>query len=414
MSCLLIKNGTLLTLNISDEILEGDILIEDDRIKKIGKNIVPPPHTKILEAKECWVFPGFIQTHVHLCQTLFRNQAEDLELLDWLKEKIWPLEGSHTQKSLFLSAQIGILELLKGGTTTILDMGTAHHTDQIFKAAQELGIRLFCGKAMMDEGENIPCSLKETTEASLEETERLIKTWHGKANGRLQYALAPRFILSCSEKLLKKVAALSQQKNLLIHTHAAENKHECEEVEKHRGKSIIRYLNSLGLCTPRSCIAHSIWLDEEELEILKKTGSHVLHCPSSNLKLGSGIAQVPEMIERGINVSLGADGAPCNNNLDMFQEMRLSGLIQKPRRGVHALPAKTILKMATINGAKALGMEKEIGSLEVGKKADIIVIEKNRIHSIPQGDPYSTLVYSSKSSDVKTVVVDGKVLVINN
>ena len=413
MSSLLIQNGTVVTLDNSRRVLNADVLIENDTLQKIEPRLKTSLKANVIDAKDAWVLPGFIQTHVHVCQTLFRNQAEDLELLDWLKEKIWPYEGALTAKTLALSARLGICELLKGGTTTILDMGTVHHTDQIFKACESLGIRAFCGKAMMDEGEGIPSSLKESTEASLDETQRLIETWHGKAKGRLRYALAPRFVLSCSEKLLKKSAELSQKKNILIHTHASENKTECREVQKHKGKSTIRYLHDLGLCGPKSCFAHGIWLDEEELEILAQTHTAISHCPSSNLKLGSGIANILHMIEKNIPVSLGADGAACNNTLDMFQEMKLAGLIQKPIRGVKALSAQKILELATIGGAKALGIEKETGSLEVGKKADVILVSKNNAHTLPNADPYTTLVYSTTASDVQTVIVDGKIVIKN-
>ena len=413
MPSLLIQNGTLVTMDTGRSVLQADILIEKDTIQKIAPRLKAPPHSKVIDAKDAWVLPGFIQTHVHVCQTLFRNQAEDLELLDWLKEKIWPYEGRLSAKTLFLSAQLGICELLKGGTTTILDMGTVHHTDQIFKACEELGIRAFSGKAMMDEGEDIPSSLKESTEASLDERQSLIETWHGKANGRLHYALAPRFVLSCSKKLLKKCVEISQKKNLLIHTHTCENKTECSEVQRHKGKSTIHYLHDLGLCSSKSSFAHGVWLDEEEVEILAQTHTSISHCPSSNLKLASGIANVPHLIEKNITVSLGADGAPCNNTLDMFQEMKLAGLIQKPIRGVKALSAQKILEMATIDGAKALGIKKETGSLEMGKKADVILISKNTAHSLPNSDPYTTLVYSTTASDVQTVIVDGKVIVKN-
>ncbi|OGQ17680.1 MAG: hypothetical protein A3B70_08010 [Deltaproteobacteria bacterium RIFCSPHIGHO2_02_FULL_40_11] len=411
-------------MNAKEEVLNADLYIEDGKIKKIltkdqkesqrGTDLfeICPP-TTVLDAKNCWVLPGFIQTHVHLCQTSFRNLAEDLELLDWLKEKIWPMEGAHTQASLFSSASLGIQELLLGGTTTVLDMGTVHHTDEIFKAAQKLGIRLFCGKAMMDAGEETPKSLKEDTHASLDETQRLIETWHGKENGRLSYALAPRFALSCSEKLLKACHDLSEKNGIMIHTHASENRSECQAIETQKGKKTIHYLEDMGLCTSRSCFAHCIWVDESEMEVLKKTNTRVSHCPSSNLKLGSGIARVPELLKEGICVTLGADGAPCNNTLNMFQEMRLAGLIQKPRVGVQALPAKEILKMATCYGAKALHMENAIGSIETGHQADLILIQKDALHQQPATDPYTTIVYASYASDVKDVLVNGKVCVRN-
>lgn len=413
MSRILIQNGVIVTMNASREVLHGDILIENNKIKKIGKNLKINERYHKIDASRAWVLPGFVQTHIHLCQTLFRNQAENLELLEWLRKKIWPLEGGHTKESLRLSAELGLSELLKGGTTTVLDMGTVHHTDVIFESCEQAGIRTFCGKAMMDAGDGIPPSLKEKTEKSLEETLKLIDRWHGKAQGRIQYALAPRFVLSCSEPLLKKIATIGEEKKLLIHTHAAENKKEVQAVKKEKGKSNIHYLNDLGLCGKRSCFAHCIWLEDEEFEILSKTQTTVSHSPSSNLKLGSGIARVPEMLARKINVTLGADGAPCNNNLDMFQEMKLAGLIQKPQTG--ELSCEKIFEMATLNGAKALGLDNKIGSLEEGKLADILIIDKETLHAVPSGEsekgyPYDALVYSTRASDVKTVIIDGKIV----
>lgn len=410
MSKLLIKQGMIVTMNKFREIFIGDILIEDSEIKKIARKIEVKPSYKVVQAAQNWVLPGFIQTHVHLCQTLFRNHAEDLQLLDWLKQKIWPLEGRLTPQTLRLSVELGLLELLKSGTTTILDMGTVHHTDVIFETCEQVGFRVFSGKAMMDKGEGIPKSLQEEPEVSLDESLRLIERWHGKGDGRLHYALAPRFVLSSSEGLLRKIQELASQRKLLVHTHASESRQETLIVRKKKGKSNIRYLYDVGLCGKRSCFAHCIWIDEEELDLLAKTHTNVLHCPSSNLKLGSGIARIPEMISRCINVTLGADGAACNNNLDIFQEMRLAGLIQRPRVGVQSLPAKKIVEMATVYGAKALGLEDEIGSIEEGKKADVIIVEKETPHTIPAGDPYATLVYSARGSDVKTVLVDGKIL----
>ncbi len=399
-------------MNPAREIFSGDILIEGDRIQHIGKKPkVKIPETKIIDARSFWVLPGFIQTHTHLCQTLLRNQAEGLTLLNWLKKKVWPYEASLTKEKMRLAARIGIVELLKGGTTTILDMGSVHHTDSIFDVCRRFGIRAFSGKAMMDEGKDVPEALKEKTDRCVEETWKLIEKWHGAENGRLQYALAPRFVLSCSQKLLKKVSDLSEKNKILIHTHASENEIESKIVKKKYGLSNIRYLHKIGLCGRRSIFAHCIWLDKKDIELLSSTQTSVSHCPTSNLKLASGIARVPEMIDAGIRVTLGADGAPCNNNLDMFQEMRLAGLIQRVRYGVTALPSETILAMATIQGAAALGIEKEVGSIEVGKKADLIFVNQKTDHTQPIGSDYDTLVYSAKSSDVDTVMIDGRILV---
>ena len=408
---LVIKNGTVITMDGARRIIRGDILIDGSTIKKIGRlTRSDTEKAKVIEASGLVVSPGFIQTHVHLCQTLFRNLAEDMELLDWLRLKIWPFEGAHSPQSVALSAKIGLTELIKCGTTAIMDMATVHHTDYIFQEIERSGIRAICGKAMMDDCAGAPKSLKESTEWSISESLRLRNDWHGKANGRIQFAFAPRFVLSCSEKLLCEVRDIAGDFGLLIHTHASENRGELDEVIRRYQKSNIEYFHQIRLTGEQLCLAHCIWLNANELDIVQETKTKVLHCPSSNMKLGSGIAPVPEMLSRGITVSLGADGAPCNNNLDIFQEMRLAALIQKPRLGPKTLTAEKVFEMATLQGARTLGMEKEIGSIEVGKKADIIIMDLEKVHSLPEENIYSRIVYSARSEDVKTVIVDGAIL----
>lgn len=401
-------------MNAAREVLRGDILIEDATIKKVGRlNRSDFENAKTIDASGLIVSPGFVQTHVHLCQTLFRNLADDLELLDWLKLKIWPFEGAHSPQSIALSARIGLAELIKCGTTTIMDMASVHHTDQIFEEIEKSGIRAICGKAMMDDCAGAPRSLTESMRWSIDESLRLKKDWHGKSNGRLQFAFAPRFVLSCSEKLLCEVRDIAADEKLIIHTHASENRSELDEVVRRYQKSNIEYFHHIHLTGERLCLAHCIWLNSNEMDILQETLTKVLHCPSSNLKLGSGIAPVPEMLDRGITVSLGADGAPCNNNLDIFQEMRLAALIQKPRVGPKSLTAENVFAMATIQGARTLGMEKEIGSIEPGKNADLVLMDLENVHSMPEENIYSSIIYSARSTDVKTVIVDGKVVMKN-
>lgn len=414
MKPIVIQNATIVTMNDRREILHGSILIENDRIRKIGR-LKPQEYEKatIVPADDKVVIPGFIQTHIHLCQVLFRNHADDLELLDWLKLKIWPFEAAHTSASIAVSAQLGIAELIKGGTTTILDMGTVRHTDTVFEQIEQSGIRAFCGKAMMDQCPEAPKGLQETTHDSLRETERLIKTWHRRADGRIRYAAAPRFVLSCSEALLKETHALTEHYQILYHTHASENKNELQAVRQQTGMDNIAYFHQLGITGPRLCLAHCIWISEEEMNILKISETKVLHCPSANLKLGSGIARIPEMLDHGITVSLGADGAPCNNNLDMFREMRHAALIQKPRLGPTALNAEQVMAMATINGAKTLGIEMETGSLEPGKKADLVILDLNHIHCQPAENIYSQIVYSTTPMNVQTVLINGKIVMKN-
>lgn len=411
MKNLIIKDAHVITMNAARDIVRADILIEGNRIKKIGR-LKPSEmnHARIISAAGLTAAPGFVQTHVHLCQVLFRNHADDLELLDWLKLKIWPFEAAHTPASISVSAQMGLAELIQGGTTTIMDMATVRHTDYVFEQIALSGMRAFCGKAMMDQSPDSPAGLQETTEHSLKESRRLIKRWHGTENDRIRYALAPRFVLSCSESLLKQVKVIAEDNQLIIHTHASENRGEIEAVLKQTGMRNIDYFSHIGLMGERLALAHCIWLDDNEMNRLKETGTKVLHCPSANLKLGSGIARIPEMLSKGITVSIGADGAPCNNNLDMFTEMRHAALIQKPVLKPTAITAEQVYTMATLGGAKTLGLEKEIGSIEAGKKADIILMDLNKIHCQPAENIYAQIVYAAKSTDVKTVIIDGKIV----
>jgi 5-methylthioadenosine/S-adenosylhomocysteine deaminase len=239
----------------------------------------------------------------------------------------------------------------------------------------------------------------------------LLRAWHGKANGRIGYCFAPRFALSCTAELLALVAKLAKEHGVMVHTHASENKNECALVEDETGRRNVAYLDSLGLSGSHVVLAHCVHLDAAEFEILAKTQTNVAHCPSSNLKLGSGIAEITRMLESGISVSLGADGAACNNRLDMFTEMRSMALLQKVLHGPEALPAKQSLRMSTYGGAKALGLEKQIGSLEIGKRADVIVVNLDCLHSTPHArDVVSALVYSAQATDVKSVVIDGQIV----
>lgn len=414
MSSILIKNAEIITMNANEEIITGDIYIVDDRIVEIGHSLSHSAN-KIIDAAGRTVIPGFVQTHIHLCQTLFRGQADDLELMDWLKQRIWPLEASHDEESIYYSAMLGIGELLQSGTTTVVDMETVHHTEYAFQALAESGIRALAGKVMMDKGNEVPIRLRENTKSSLQESVDLLEKWHGYESGRIQYAFCPRFVVSCTEELLTNVRDLSAKYNVRVHTHASENANEILLVEKEHGMRNIVYLDHLGLANERLILAHCVWLDEEEKRIIKERGVKVSHCPGSNLKLASGVADLPGLLDQHAHVSLGADGAPCNNNLDMFNEMRLAAIIQKPIHGPTAMNARTVFRMATIGGAKAVGMEKEIGSIEPGKKADLAILNLNDFHVYPSYDidPISRIVYSATRADVESTIVNGKVLMEN-
>ena len=408
MRSILIKGGTLVTTDARDSIVRGDLFIRDGRIASIGQTGETADIT--IDASGCAVLPGFVQTHIHLCQTLFRGAADDLPLLDWLKKRVWPMEAAHTRASIRASAQLGIAELIKGGTTCALTMETVRHTEEVLRVVEETGFRATVGKCMMDKGDEVPSELHENSRASIDESLALIEKWHGRANGRVRCCLAPRFAISCTRELLSEVSQLAKQQGVMIHTHASENKSECEIVERETGKRNVAYLDSLGISGAHVVLAHCVHLDTEEMETLTRTKTNVAHCPSSNLKLGSGLARIAEMLARKIPVSLGADGAACNNRLDPFTEMRTAALLQKLAHGPQILPAARVLRMATIDGARALGLDREIGSIEMGKRADVIVVNLDRIHSSPGHDVVSTLVYAAQPSDVRTAIIDGHVV----
>lgn len=406
-----IRNAIIMTMNAGNEIIKGDIVISNNLITAIGENLTVKADV-VIDAGGKVLLPGFVQTHIHLCQTLFRGRADDLALIDWLRLKIWPLEAAHDEDSVYYSALLGLGELIRSGTTTILDMETVRGTDAAFRAIEESGMRALSGKVMMDHGTEVPLALQENTESSLQQSVDLLERWHGAANGRIQYAFCPRFVVSCTEELLIGVRDLSEHYKVKVHTHASENLEEIALVEAERGMRNVVYLDHIGLAKPNLILAHSIWLNDEEKAIIRDRGVKVTHCPGSNMKLASGIAQVPELLKEGIPVGLGADGAPCNNNLDMFQEMRLTAFIQKIQHGPTVMDAKTVLRMATIGGAEVLGMEKEIGSIEVGKLADMQLLDLEDFHVYPSHDAdlFSRVVYAATRGDVDTVFIDGKIV----
>ena len=395
-----------MTMDDRNSIVRGDLLIRDRVIAEIGET--GQTADTVIDAAGCAVIPGFVQTHIHLCQTLFRGAADDLALIDWLKQRVWPMEAAHSPASIRASARLGIAELIKGGTTCALTMETVNHTSEVFKVVEESGFRATVGKCMMDKGDEVPRALQEQTVNSIDESLALLEEWHGKGGGRIRYCFAPRFAVSCTHELLERVGQLARTRGVMIHTHASENTKECEMVEQETGLRNIAYLDSVGLTGRNVALAHCVHLSDEEIAILKTTQTNVAHCPSSNLKLGSGIAPIVKLLEQGISVSLGADGAACNNRLDMFTEMRTAALLQKALHGPEVLPASRALRLATIDGAKALGLESEVGSIELGKRADLALVRLDRLHSTPVEDVVSVLVYSAQPDDVDTVLIDGE------
>jgi len=409
---LLVRGGTILTMNPSREILRGDVLVSDGAIEALGDVDPNLRADALVDARDAVILPGFVQAHVHLCQTLFRNCADDLPLLEWLRRRIWPLEAAHDEKTTRAAARLGLLELIDGGVTSLLDMGSVRHYEAVFDEAGRAGVRLVGGKAMMDEdaGGTVPEGLRETTKSSIEESLALAAKWDGAGSGRLRYAFCPRFALSSSPDLHREATRLASARGRLVHTHAAENPDEVAAVRRRFGKGNVSHLADLGVLEAPCAIAHAVHLEEEEFERLRGSRAAVAHCPASNLKLGSGIADVPRLRAEGVPVGIGSDGAACNNRLDPFRDMFLAAALPKIRYEPDALPAWSVLEMATIEGARAVGLGSVTGSIEVGKRADLVVLRLSRPWTVPAESIASAIVYAADPRNVEAVICDGEIL----
>ncbi len=417
MTPLFVENALVIGMTkASDVTAGGHVLVEDgvitglhgDAERRAREIVTAGRPLERVDARGLWLLPGFVQTHVHLCQTLLRNGPDHLPLLPWLRSHVWPGEAALDEATLEISARLGLAELLAGGTTAILDMGTVRHTDAVFRAAEASGVRVTSGNALMDDPTTNPEELRAGTEESLGETERLAKKWHGAADGRLRVAYCPRFAVSCTDRLLRGAAARARANGFLVHTHASENVEEVALVFERTGKRNVAYLDEVGISGSHAVLAHVLHTDAAERALLAARGTTVAHCPSSNLKLASGVCPVPEYRAQGIKVTIGADGAPCNDRLDAFTEMRLAALLPKVRLGPGALSAWDVLRMATAEGASALSLP--AGTLERGRRADLLLLDPGSGFAEPttwRDDPYGPIVYSMDRSHVVATFVDG-------
>lgn len=412
----LLVGGILITMDRERRVLAGDVLVENDRIAAVlprddGQLFRPDGETEVVDVSGMIVIPGLVQAHMHVTQALFRGLCDDLALMEWLRERTWPMEAAHTAESNAASARLAAMELIRSGTTSLIDMGTTLHEDAIFEVMAETGLRGLFGKCMMDMGDDLPPLMRENTAACLRETERLIRRWHMAENGRLRYAVAPRFVPSCSEKLLLSARDLARQNGLRLHTHASENVGEIALVEARCHERNVRYLDRMGYTGEDVILAHCIWLDEEEKRILAETGTHVAHCPSSNTKMSSGFAPVAELRAMGANVAIGLDGA--HDHMDGLMEVRQASILQKAlTHDPKAMPALQTLELATLGGAAAMGQADDLGSLEPGKKADLAVLDMDMPHSLPAWgrDPVQRVVYQATRENVVHTMVDGRFL----
>ncbi|WP_049900455.1 5'-deoxyadenosine deaminase [Natrinema sp. J7-1] len=389
---------------------DGAVVVEDDLIVAVGDRSTCleeyPDHDR--DSYDV-LAPGTVGAHVHSVQSLGRGIADDTELLEWLYDYVLPMEASLSPAAMRTAAELGYLEMIESGTTTCIDHLSVDHAAQAFEAAQELGIRGRLGKVMMDK--EAPPGLLEDTDEALAESERLIRRYHGLDDGRIRYAVTPRFAVSCTEACLRGARHLADDyDDVMIHTHASENRGEIETVEDETGRRNIQWLDEVGLTGEDVVLAHCVWTDESERELLADTGTNVTYCPSSNMKLASGVAPVLDYLDRGINVALGNDGPPCNNTLDPFTEMRQASLLQKvDRLEPQALPARTVFEMATINGARAAGFDR-VGKLREGWSADIIGLETAGTRATPIHDVLSHLTFAAHGDDVQFTMVDGTTL----
>jgi len=417
MSRLLIEGATLLGLADRKDIRPGtDLYAEDGTIRATGEEArrlaaAAGDPVERLDARGKWILPGFVQAHLHLCQTLLRNGPEDLELLPWLETHVWPGEAAHNSSTLAVSALLGLSECLAGGVTAVLDMGTVRHSDALFEAASRAGVRYTGGNVLMDDPDTTPQNLRAPAAAGLAETGRLHAAFHGKENGRLRVAVQPRFAVSCTEGLLRRAAELAKEKALLIHTHASENRGEVDLVRRRTGFGNVAYLGRVGILTERTCLAHAIHTDAADWELLRTWATSVAHCPTSNMRLASGVCPVVDLRRAGVRVCLGSDGAACNNSLDPFREMRLACFLPQTRPVPERLPAFEALRMATWEGSRALGLSGPEG-LVPGGRADLAILDPEAEWALPDGwseDPYGGIVYSMGRDNVWATVVDGRV-----
>jgi len=406
---ILVRGGTVVPMTARGAFFAADVRVENGVIAAVGPGL-PADGARVVDASDALVLPGFVQAHVHVVQSLARHRAEGLPLLRWLAERIWPYEAALAPDEVAAAARLGVAELLAGGTTAALDMGTTHDQDLVFEAARDLGIRLTSGKCHMDSGEGAPARLVEDGDASLAEAEALGARWHGAGGGRLRYAVAPRFVLSCSQELLAGAAALARAHGYLLHTHASENADETRAVREMTGMGNVAALAEAGLSGRDVVLAHCVHLDDGEVGLLGREGTGVAHCPGANLKLGSGIADLPGLLAAGARVGLGADGPPCNNRLSVFHEMALAGTLHNLARGAGAVDPWTVLEMATSRGAEVVGLDR-VGRLEPGWRADIVVLGPGAWATEPTADPATVVVYGGGVESVRHVIVDGRVVV---
>jgi 5-methylthioadenosine/S-adenosylhomocysteine deaminase len=402
----LIKNGAFAVNREEQAVVHGYMIIEDSRITYIGEELPAGEEaTEAVDGTGLLFLPGLINTHGHAAMSLLRGYGDDMVLQEWLQTKMWPMEAKFTASDVYWGTSLSVLEMLKGGTTAFLDM--YDHMDEVAKVVEQSGIR-----ASLMRGAIGLCS-EEEQRAKLAEAVAFAKNWHGQADGRITTMMSPHAPYTCPPAFIEQFVQAAHDLNLPLHTHMSETAAEVEQNVREYGLRPVSHLDKLGFFSRPSLVAHAVHLNDEEIALLAERKVAVSHNPGSNLKLASGVARVTELLKAGVTVSLGTDGPASNNNLDMFEEMRLAALIHKGVTGdPTAVPAGETLRMATEYGAKSVAL-KEVGSLSAGSKADFIALNIDQPHFLPKTDLVSHAVYSASAKDVLHVWVDGRQVVRN-
>lgn len=404
MSDILIRGATVLTMEGHDKIIkDGEIAISGDRIISVGAIGSAPEYfeeKRIIDGSGMVAMPGFINCHTHAAMTLMRGYADDMPLMKWLNEKIWPLEEKLQREDFYWGTMLCALEMIKSGTTTFADM--YFEMGQVARAVEKSGMRACLSRGMIGVAPN--------AQEAVDESIRFVEEWHGKADGRIKTMFGPHAAYTCPPEYLQKVAGLAEKYGVGIHIHVAETLDEAENIKAAYGTTPVRHIEALGILDLPVLAAHCVHLDQGDMEILAAKKVSIAHCPESNMKMAAGISPVPSLIRNGALVALGTDGAASNNNLDMMEEMRTATLLHKVATGdPMALPAFETLQMATRSGALALGLE-DTGLIKKGMKADLILVNFHKPHLYPRHDLLAHLVYAAQSADVDTVIINGEIV----
>src|SRR5437588_3667697 len=405
---LIVSGGTVVTMDRERRVIEdGAVAVERGRIVAVGKRsdiVRQYAAREVINATGRAVVPGLINGHTHVPMTLFRGIADDLDLNEWLTKYIFPAEAKNvTEEFVRAGTQLGLAEMIRGGTTTYCDM--YYFEDAVADETERAGVRGLLGETVID----FPVPDNKTWPDAMRYTDNFVRKWKGHA--LITPAIAPHAPYTVSEAHLREVKAFSDRTGAPVVIHVAETRKEVADITRDHGASPVEYLSRIGFLGPRDIFAHTVHLTDQEINLLKQNGVGSVHNPQSNMKLGSGVAPVPQMLRAGVAVGLGTDGAASNNDLDMWEEMDTAAKLAKVATfDPKVITAEEALAMVTINGARALHMDSEIGSLEVGKRADIVVVDLDSLHQTPRYNIYSHLVYATKAADVRTVVIEGRVV----